>query len=124
MLLIVTMQIFAYRTPVEVGALHAVDIVRTAAFAILVLVLAARSTSAFTLVRKDPTLDDELARANRANAARWGFWAMLAGCLAALVASLFVPLTAMDIIPFVLMAGAFVPAVRFSRAERKALEES
>ena len=123
MLMIVTTQVFAARAPIEVGHVRLIEIVRTSAFVLLVVVLALRSTTAFSLIGKDPTLDDELAQANRAAAARWGYWALILGGLAALVASFFVPLTALDVIPYMLMLGAFVPAMRFARAERRALKD-
>lgn len=123
MLMIITAQVFGARAPVDVGHLRAVEIVRMAAFALLVVVLALRATSAFSFLRKDPALDDELARANRADAARWGYWTLLVGALAAYGASLMIALTALDVIPYLLMLGAFVPAMRFASVERRALKD-
>lgn len=43
----------------------------------LALLLAARATTGITLLTPDPSLDDELTRANRAKAARAGLWTAL-----------------------------------------------
>jgi hypothetical protein len=114
-------QSFALNAPMLSGEIRAVDLVRTAGFALLVLVLAIRSTTAFTLMRRDPALDDELARANRANAARIGYWTFLVACLAAFAASLMIDLKLIEVMPFILMIGAFAPAIAFARAERRAM---
>lgn len=116
----VVTQNFALHEPLVAGELRLIDIVRTATFGLLVFVLATRSTTAFTLMRRDPLLDDELARANRMRAARIGYWAFLLACLGAFVASLFVELRAIEVLPYILMIGAFAPGVAFAQAERQA----
>ena len=98
---------------------RAVDIVRIAGFCALVVVLVLRSTTAFSLVGRNAELDDELSRANRAAAAQAGFLAAILGGVVALIASLFVALSATEVLPFVLMLGAFVAAVRFARLEKR-----
>lgn len=119
MLLLVSLQVYALATPVTEGAPRAVDIVRTVGFAGLALVLALRSTTAFSLFGRDARMDDELVQANRANAAKWGYLTLMLGALAILGVSLFAPLRAIDVLPMLLMLGAFVPAVRFVRLERR-----
>jgi hypothetical protein len=93
--------------------LRNVDMVRTAGFVALALVLAVRSTTAFSFVGRNAVLDDELTRANRASAARVGFWAMLIAAIAMLAVSFFEALTPMQIIPVVIGAGAVSAALRF-----------
>src|SRR5574338_274170 len=76
----------------EMGPDHSwrgVEMVRVGGLLALSLVLALRSTTAFSLIGRDPTLDDELARAHRAAAARLGFWVLLLGAIACLIASIF-----------------------------------
>lgn len=124
MLMLVTMQAFASRAPIEIGSLRLIDVVRTSGFAVLAAVLALRATTALTLRRQNPALNDELTRANRANAAFWGYWALMFCGLATLALSLVFPLTALDIVPYFLMIGAFVPALRFARAERRDLKDA
>ena len=105
--------------PVTPGAVRGVEIVRMVGFCALVIVLTLRSTTAFSLVGRNAELDDELTRANRAAAAQAGFLAAILGGVAALIASLFVALSATEVLPFVLMLGAFVAAVRFARLEKR-----
>jgi hypothetical protein len=124
MLTIITTQAFTLHQPIDVGHPRAVDLVRTGAFVMLIIVLALRSTSAFSLLRKDPELDDELARAHRADASRRGYWALVVVSLAALLASMFFELTVLEVMPSVLMFGVFVSAVRFAQLERRALKNA
>src|SRR5262245_15751841 len=79
------------------GTLRAVDIVRISGLTVLTLVLALRSTTSFSLMRRRPELDDEVSRANRSSAALAGFWAMLLASIAAYVASLFVEMKLTEI---------------------------
>lgn len=116
-LVLVALQAVSVAAPVEAGAARAVDIVRVAAFCVLALVLALRSTTAFSFMARTPGLDDELSRENRASAARAGYLATVAGSAAALMVSLFAPVSALEILPLVLMAGVFVAAVRFALLE-------
>jgi hypothetical protein len=97
--------------------LRDVDLVRTAGFVGLALVLAVRSTTAFSFAGRNAVLDDELTRANRASAARIGFWAMFLAAVAMLVASFFETVTPMQIIPVVIGAGAVAAALRFAVLE-------
>ena len=102
-------------TPVE--TLRSVDIVRTAGFIILALVIALRSTTAFSFVGRNAVLDDELTRANRASAARVGFWAMFLAAMVMLVVSFIETVTPMQIMPVLIGAGAVSAALRFAVLE-------
>ena len=101
------------------GALRAVDIVRLSGFIALTLVLALRSTTNFTLLRRNPELDDELSRANRAAAAVLGFWVLLLATIAAFVGSLIVSITLREAAPLILGAGAVAAGMRFAFLEAK-----
>jgi len=102
-------------TPVETP--RSVDIVRTAGFIILALVIALRSTTAFSFVGRNAVLDDELTRANRASAARVGFWAMFLAAMVMLVVSFIETVTPMQIMPVLIGAGAVSAALRFAVLE-------
>jgi hypothetical protein len=101
------------------GALRAVDIVRLSGFIALALVLALRSTTNFTLLRRNPELDDELSRANRSSAAVLGFWVLLLTTIAAFVGSLFVSIMLTEAAPLILGAGAVAAGMRFASLEAK-----
>ena len=101
------------------GALRGVDIVRLSGFIALTLVLALRSTTNFTLLRRNPELDDELSRANRAAAAVLGFWVLLLATIAAFVGSFFISLTLTETAPPILGAGAVAAGMRFAFLEAK-----
>ncbi|PZO48332.1 MAG: hypothetical protein DCF16_16465 [Alphaproteobacteria bacterium] len=102
------------------GAWRFVDFVRVGAILFLALVLALRSTTAFSLWRRNRTLDDELTRANRAAAARWGFWALMLALLVAFIASFAVALRISDVVPLIFFAGAAAAGLRFVTLERRA----
>jgi hypothetical protein len=118
MLAIFSFVAFNAATPHE-GALRGVDIVRLSGLIALTLVLAIRSTTSFTLMRRNPELDDELSRANRSSAAVLGFWFLLLATIAAFVGSFFVPLTLRETAPMILGAGAVAAGMRFSFLEAK-----
>src|SRR5436190_13963553 len=61
----------------HVGHWRSVDIVKVSSLLVLAFVLALRSTTAIRLKPRNPALDDELTRANRASAAGWGFWFLM-----------------------------------------------
>lgn len=90
-----------------------VDIARISALVLLTLVLSIRSTTAFSLIGRNSALDDELTRANRASAARVGYWAMILAGLVCLVASFFEPFTPTASTVIVLVVGAVSAALRF-----------
>lgn len=98
-------------------ALRAVDLVRIGTVLLLVLVLALRSTTGFRVRREGPELHDELTRANRATAARWGFWSLLTGLAACLVASLFWPLPLTEVVSILLLVGVVTATVTFTALE-------
>jgi hypothetical protein len=64
-------------------------------------------------------MNDELTRANRAEAARWGLWTTVLTALVLLGTSYVWPMRAQDVLPIVLMLGAFVASIRFVRLETK-----
>lgn len=99
------------------AAMRAVDWVRLAAFLILALVLALRSTTSFSFLGRNPVLDDELTRANRASAARVGFWALMLGVIAAYVAAAFEPLNVREVAPLLVALGASAATLRFAILE-------
>jgi uncharacterized membrane protein len=98
-------------TPAD--TLRNVDIVRIAGFVVLALVLAVRSTTAFSFAGRNAVLDDELTRANRASAALVGFWAMFVAAIVVLAVGFFETVTPMQIIPVLIGVGAVTAALRF-----------
>ena len=72
----------------------------------------------FSLIGRNAVLDDELTRANRASAARVGFWTTFAGAIVCLVVSMAVePLAATQIMPILIGVGAVSAALRFATLE-------
>ncbi|HOY78090.1 MAG TPA: hypothetical protein PLN33_09805 [Hyphomonadaceae bacterium] len=118
-LALIGLQAVSMAAPITPGAARGVEIVRMAGFCGLVIVLVLRSTTAFSLMGRNAELDDELSRANRAAASQAGLIAAMVGGVVALMASLFVALSVSDVLPLVLMLGAFVAAVRFARLEKR-----
>ena len=104
---------------IEIGHPRAVDLVRTVGFSVLALVIAIRSTTSFSFLKRDPTLDDELTRANRASAARVGFWALMLGVLAAFAGAFYTPLPLLAIAPLLLALGAGAASIRFAMLEAR-----
>lgn len=96
---------------------RAVDIARISALVLLTLVLSIRATTAFSLIGRNPALDDELTRANRASAARVGYWAMIGAGLVCLVTSFIEPVTGTAVTVIILIAGAVSAALRFVALE-------
>ena len=96
-----------------------IDWVRVGALMLLALVIALRSTTSFSLLRRDSALDDELARANRASAAAWGFWTLLAALIAAFAVNAAVPLQVMEMAPAIVVLGAAAAGLRFVWLERQ-----
>lgn len=124
-IILMTAAAAAVNATAEISADHAawrpVDLVRVGGLLLLSLVLAVRSTTAFSLIGRDPTLDDELARAHRAAAARFGFWVMLLGAIACLAASVYgVDITLPEALLALITVGAMCSALRFSLLERRA----
>jgi len=96
-----------------------VDFVRVSGILALAFVLAARSTTAIRLTPRNPALDDELTRANRASAAGWGFWGLMLTLLAAFAFSFYEPVSLTRIAPFMLIMGSAIAGLRFSFLERR-----
>lgn len=95
------------------GDWRAVDLVRATALLILVVVLATRSTTNFTFIGRSAVLDDELTRANRASAARYGFWSLMIGLLASFVLNLWLPVQLTQAVPLLMAFGAATATLRF-----------
>jgi hypothetical protein len=95
-----------------------IDQVRVGAIMVLALVVSLRSTTAFSLRPRNPALDDELTRANRARAAAWGFWAFFVALMGAFAASFFWPIRLGETLLVVLVFGAAAAAMRFVALER------
>lgn len=94
-----------------------VDFARLAAIVLLALVLSLRATTAFSLIGRNTVLDDELTRANRASAARFGFWALLIGVLICIGASFIEAFSFAAVGPLLLAVGAVSAALRFAALE-------
>lgn len=109
---------FTAFTDVAPGAWRAVDITRAAGFVLFAIVLSVRSTSSFSLIGRNGVLDDELTRANRASAARYGFWALMLGVLVSFVANIWIPLTLAQVAPIFVALGAGAATLRFVVLER------
>lgn len=95
------------------GSWAALDLIRAAALLFLVLVLSTRSTTSFTMNRRDPVLDDELSRANRASAARYGFWSLMLGLLLSFVINLWIQVELTQAAPVLMALGAAGATLRF-----------
>lgn len=106
----------SFSTPSAEG-LRAVDLLRAGAFLMLAAVVAVRSTTSFSLVGRNAVLDDELTRANRAEAARAGFWALMIALVACFIGGYFVSLTLAQTAPLLIAVGASAAALRFARLE-------
>ena len=102
------------------AAWRGVDFVRVGGLLGLSLVLAIRSTTAFSLFGRNPALDDEFTRANRYAAARFGFWVLMLGAIACLAASMLnVAITMQKALFAVIAVDALCTAIRFSILERR-----
>jgi len=103
----------------HIGALRSVDIVKIGALLVLALLLALRATTSFRLTKRNPALDDELTRANRASAARAGFWAMMIGSAVALIGGLMTEIQVAEVAPLLLAMGAAGAGIRFAVLEAR-----
>lgn len=102
------------------GTTHwrSVDFVRMGAILFLSFLLAARATTSLRFTPRNPALDDELTRANRANAAAWGFWILMIGLLGLFAASFVEPIGVQEAAPLLIIAGAAAAGLRFVFLER------
>jgi hypothetical protein len=101
------------------GALRSVDIVKVGMLIVLALVLGLRSTTSFTLTTRNPVLDDELTRANRASAARAGYWALMLGAALAFVCGVLTDIKVTEVAPLLLAMGAAGAGIRFAILEAR-----
>ncbi len=96
-----------------------IDFFRVGAILVFSLILALRATTAIRFTPRNPALDDELTRANRASAAGWGFWGLMVVLFAAFAFSFYEPVSLMRIAPMLLVTGAAIAAFRFVFLERR-----
>ena len=108
---------YAYRF--ERGAPHLVDVLRLGALIILAIVVSLGATTGFSFRKHDPTMNDELVRANRAAAARRGFWTMMIVAIGVCIGSLYFPFTAYEVMLVMLLTGAGAAGLSFARLEAK-----
>ena len=101
------------------GHWRPVDYVAVGALMLLALVIAVRSTTNFSLRVRNPALDDELTRANRADAARWGYWVLMLSLAGLFIANFRWQLGLADFAPMVFVAGAAAAGMRFAYLERQ-----
>ena len=101
------------------GHWRLVDYVAVSALMLLALIIAVRSTTSFSLRKRNPVLDDELSQANRADAARWGYWVLMLALFGLFLANFRWPFGLADIAPMVIVAGAAAAGMRFAYLERQ-----
>lgn len=99
------------------GPLRLVDIMRVAGLVVMATVIAVRSTTSIRLTARNPQLDDELARANRAGAAQAGFWALMLATAAAFLSAQAGITTLAEAAPLLLVTGAVAAGLRFAWLE-------
>lgn len=100
-----------------------VDLVKVGGILTMAFVLALRSTTPIRFTPRDPALDDESARANRASAAGWGFWLLMPALLAMFIANFYWPLNMREILPVLIIIGAAAAGVRFAFLEGRGARE-
>ena len=96
-----------------------VDLVRIGGILSLALVLGLRATTNFRFTPRNPALDDELTRANRASAAGWGYWALMLALPALFVANFYWPMTLAETLPLLIVLGGVAAGLRFVLLERR-----
>lgn len=119
MLGMVLMSLYPAFDDSQSGGWGALDLVRVTCFLALAGVLAARSTTSVTLLGRDPILDDELTRTNRASAGRYGFWFLMMGLAASLILNIWFPIALAQAAPVLLALGASAACLRFITLERR-----
>ena len=100
------------------GHWRLIDYVTISAILFMALIIALRSTTNVGFTRRNSALDDELTRANRADAARWGFWVLMLALLGLFIANFRWPFGLADMAPMVIVAGAAAAGMRFVYLER------
>ncbi len=111
-------------TAIETASEHgehwrSVDFVKVGSILLLAFILALRSTTNMRLRPRNPELDDELTRANRASAAGWGFWLLMPALLALFILNFYAPTPAREALPILIVAGAAAAGARFVFLERQ-----
>lgn len=103
-----------------------VDHVRISAWlvcAVVLMVQLATNGSWFLSKSVRALMNDEVTRANRADAFMWGFWGAMLVSVALYAVSLFEPLTGRDTIRAILTIGLGTTLLRFGVLERRALKD-
>jgi len=107
---------------IDQGHVRAIDFVRLAGFALWVVALLWAIFSGWSM-SSDPdvrdALNDELTQANRAEAFRFGFLFTLLAASAAYALALFQPVTALETLPLVIVAGVASASFRFLYLDRR-----
>lgn len=101
------------------GPMRSVDLVKIGSLIVLALILGLRSTTSFTLAKRNAALDDELTRANRASAAQVGYWVLMLGAAAAFIGGLTTEMTLVEVAPLLLALGAASAGIRFALLEAR-----
>ncbi len=118
-LLLATLVLLLIGGSIVAAVSESVSVVNVGALAVLAALLGARTTTSFRIGGRDPALDDELTRANRAKAALAGFGAAMAAAIGALIASYFTSLQSTQAALLVLVAGAAAAGLRFGLLEAR-----
>jgi hypothetical protein len=99
------------------GAWRLVDYIRVGGLGVMATAIALRSTTSLRFTPRNPELDDELARANRASAAQTGFWALMAATALAFIFARAGLMTLTEAAPLLLVTGAVGAGLRFTFLE-------
>ncbi len=103
--------------------LRPVDQIRLSAFAVwaaALIILLSVSGGMFRGKAVRALMDDELARAHRASALVWGYYAAMTFAIILYMVSQYVRMSPPEAIHLIVSAGVFVPMVRFVILERRA----
>lgn len=121
----ISQQASYFSARVEDG-MHTVDHVKIAAWLVLsIVLLLSLATGGFWLKPKRvrALLDDEVTRANRAEAFRIGFLLTMVACIALYFLSFFEPLGGRDAVHILMSVGIATALVVFGALERRALKD-
>lgn len=110
----------------QIAITGALDPERTISWLVLVIVLLVVLAGGGLegLLHKSwrPFLNDELSRAHRLKAQAFGFWAVLAGGAALIIASIWVTISALQVLHGLASLGIAAAALRYAFLERRALK--
>ena len=106
--------------------LRLVDEVRTSAWlvwAVVLMILLATNGPWIRSKSVRALMNDEVTRANRAEAFMWGFWGAMLVAVALYFTSLFEPLTGRESVRAIVTIGVGAALLRFGILERRALKD-